>query len=207
MGHMVIGPDDSLSLPKALRDQIGLKPGDPVRVEVDPLGSVTLSEGTGIAGGAEPLRSANVMIDGQRLSLRLEHSIWDALDDIGRRENLSLDQLCAAIKTRADEQARQRGRSPEDGMMLSSAARLFVVSYYRHAVTKAETHQPDRGNDLFAGTPFARTLPTPASGNQPAPRKSIEALIGIGGTFHRAVSLEEMDEAIQEQAAERFLGK
>ncbi|CAO3423839.1 hypothetical protein [Azospirillum doebereinerae] len=207
MGHMVIGPDDSLSLPKALRDQIGLKPGDPVRVEVDPLGSVTLSEGAGVAGGAESLRSQNIMIDGQRISLRLEHSIWDALEDIGRREKLSLNQLCTAIKTRADEQARQRGQSPEEGMMLSSAARLFVVSYYRHAVTKAETRRPDHGNDLFAGTPFAQPLPAPASENRPSPRKSIDALIGIGGTFHRAVSSEEMDDAVHKRAAARFLGK
>ncbi|HEY0836595.1 MAG TPA: AbrB/MazE/SpoVT family DNA-binding domain-containing protein [Azospirillum sp.] len=39
----------------------------------------------------------------------------------------------------------------------------------------------------------------------PRKRYTLDDLIGIGGTFHRPVSQEEMDEAIRRRAAERFL--
>lgn len=47
MGYqLVVGPDGELSLPETVRDALGLKPGDVVRVEVDPAGhSLTMSKG------------------------------------------------------------------------------------------------------------------------------------------------------------------
>lgn len=46
MGYqLVVGPDGELSLPETVRDALGLKPGDVVRVEVDPAGhSLTMSK-------------------------------------------------------------------------------------------------------------------------------------------------------------------
>lgn len=208
MGHMVIGPDDRLSLPKVLRDQLGLKPGDPVRVEVDPDHSVTLSEGTGIAAGAEPLATRNLVVAGRRMTLRLEESLWDALGDIGRREGLAPNAICTRLKEQLEEQARRRDPA-SDGVAVSlvAALRIFIVAYYRHAIEKIERPHPHEAPDLFTGTPFELRSPTREPEDRSSPRKTIDDLIGIGGTFHRAVSSEEMDEAIREQAAARFLGK
>ncbi|WP_211099669.1 ribbon-helix-helix domain-containing protein [Azospirillum agricola] len=206
---MVIGPDDSLSLPKVLRDQLGLKPGDPVRIDVDAAHhSITVSEGSGTTVGAEPLRARNPLVAGRRTSLRLEASVWEALEDIGQREGLSLNALCTQIDRRIAERARRHGTGDgEASVSLALAIRTFVLGYYRHAITKAGRPRSDTGEDLFAGTPLALP-PTDEPPEDRTPiRKSIDSLIGIGGTFHRPVPSEDMDDAIRKRAAARFLGE
>ena len=68
--------------------------------------------------------SKNVTINGHRTSIRLEQTIWDALDEICQREGLTVHQLCALI-----EDHRQ-------GSSRTSAVRTFVVSYLRALVSE-----------------------------------------------------------------------
>ncbi len=109
--------------------------------------------------GVEPLRSQNIMVGGHRTSMRLEPSMWDALEDIGRREGLSVNKLCTAIKDRIEEQARRRGVAPEEAdVTLTSAVRVFIASYYRRACTEdGHVRAGHGGSDPFLGTPFELT--------------------------------------------------
>ncbi|WP_247872232.1 ribbon-helix-helix domain-containing protein [Azospirillum sp. TSO35-2] len=106
--------------------------------------------------GVEPLKSQNIMIGGHRTSMRLEPSMWDALEDIGRREGLTVNRLCTQIKERIEEQARRRGISPEEAdVTLTSAVRVFIASYYRRACTEdGHVRAGHGGSDPFLGTPF-----------------------------------------------------
>lgn len=103
-----------------------------------------------------PLRSQNVMVAGRRTSMRLEPSMWEALEDIARRETLSVNELCSRIKERLDEQARRRGVAPSDGSVtLTSAVRVFIAAYFRRASTDEGHSRAGHGyGDPFAGTPF-----------------------------------------------------
>nr|WP_295828098.1 ribbon-helix-helix domain-containing protein [uncultured Azospirillum sp.] len=127
--------------------------------------------------GVEPLRSQNIMIGGHRTSMRLEPSMWDALEDIGRREGLTVNRLCTQIKERIEEQARRRGINPEDAdVTLTSAVRVFIASYYRRACTE-DGHQRagHGGSDPFVGTPFDLPPSDEAEG--------IQAAVAVGGNF------------------------
>ena len=77
------------------------------------------------APGASTLVNRNVTIGRRRTSLRLEPAMWDALEEICRREEMSPHELCAMI----DE--RRRSSS------LTAAIRVFIVNYYRAAATEA----------------------------------------------------------------------
>jgi|SaaInl4_135m_RNA_FD_contig_21_2348026_length_871_multi_6_in_0_out_0_2 predicted DNA-binding ribbon-helix-helix protein len=69
-------------------------------------------------------RRKNVTIGGHRTSLCLEHEIWDALDEICQREQVTIHQLCTLV----DE--RRLGTASR-----TSAVRAFAVSYFRNAAT------------------------------------------------------------------------
>lgn len=96
------------------------------------------------------------MVGGHRTSMRLEPSMWDALEEIGHRENLSVNKLCTAIKERIEEQARRRGVPPEEAdVTLTSAVRVFIAAYYRRACTEdGHLRAGHGGSDPFVGTPF-----------------------------------------------------
>lgn len=132
------------------------------------------------------------MIGGHRTSMRLEPSMWDALEDIGRREGMTVNRLCTQIKERIEEQARRKGIKPEDAdVTLTSAVRVFIASYYRRACTE-DGHQRagHGGSDPFVGTPFelppaddaegAKTVAA-AGGNfsAPGPTQAAPALPGL----------------------------
>ena len=123
--------------------------------------------------GVEPLRSQNIMIGGHRTSMRLEPSMWDALEDIGRREGLTVNRLCTQIKERIEEQARRRGIDPDDAdVTLTSAVRVFIASYYRRACTEdGHLRAGHGGSDPFVGTPFD----LPASGEAEGVKTAIAA--------------------------------
>lgn len=70
------------------------------------------------------LRSRNITLHGRRTSLRLEQPMWDALEEICRRERCGLSDLCARI----DEQRRES--------TLTAAIRVFILLYYRQAATE-----------------------------------------------------------------------
>ncbi len=77
-----------------------------------------------MAPGASTLVNRNVTIGRRRTSLRLEPAMWDALEEICRREEMSKHELCAMID------GRRRSSS------LTAAIRVFMVTYFRAAATE-----------------------------------------------------------------------
>jgi predicted DNA-binding ribbon-helix-helix protein len=65
--------------------------------------------------------SRNVTINGHRTSLRLQTEMWEAIDEICRRERISIHEFCSRI-------AQQR-----NSRSLTSEVRVFTMSYYRAA--------------------------------------------------------------------------
>lgn len=68
----------------------------------------------------------NVIVNGRRTSMRLDKETWQSLADICARERLSIHDLCSKI----DDVKEKSG--------LSSATRLFVLSYFRSILDKYE---------------------------------------------------------------------
>ena len=58
--------------------------------------------------------------------MRLDKETWQALADICKRENITLYKLCSLIDSAKGESG------------LSSATRLFVLTYYRRSLAKYE---------------------------------------------------------------------
>ncbi len=69
------------------------------------------------------LISRNVTVNGRRTSMRLDEIVWNALRDIAKREEKTIHDLCSEVE-------KCRGNSS-----LTAATRVFVVSYFRAAVT------------------------------------------------------------------------
>lgn len=66
-------------------------------------------------------QSRNIRLDGKRTSIRLETALWEALEDIGAREDKSIGELCAIIAER------------KTGSNLTASVRLFIIAYFRLA--------------------------------------------------------------------------
>lgn len=79
----------------------------------------------------------NVTLGSWRTSVSLEEQVWDGLVDVCRREEISLDELCAAVEKRRVNSSR------------SSALRVFVMTYFRHSAELLEA--PDGGRIDAAG--------------------------------------------------------
>ncbi len=84
------------------------------------------ARGKALAGpaSASTLVNRNVRIAGRRTSLRLEPTLWDALDEICQREDQTRHQLCTTIN-------RRRRAST-----LTAAVRVYVIGYYRAAANE-----------------------------------------------------------------------
>lgn len=86
--------------------------------------------GSGSGGGnrrtREPttLVSRNVIVNGRRTSLRLEPEMWQALDEIAKREATSINDLVAFV---------DRNR---DNASLTSEVRIFILRYFHSATTE-----------------------------------------------------------------------
>lgn len=109
------------------------------------------------ATGVEPLQARNLLLHSQRrTSIRLEPSMWDALEDIARRESASVNELCSQIDLRLQEQSRRKGVDPgESDVTLTSGVRVFISAYFRAACTEAGHGAAGHGmGDPFVGTPF-----------------------------------------------------
>ena len=65
-------------------------------------------------------RSRNVVVRGQRTSLRLEPEVFEALDDLCEREGLTLNVLCNVLLDRHG-----------DDTNLSSRLRVHALTYFR----------------------------------------------------------------------------
>lgn len=64
----------------------------------------------------------NVVVAGHRTSVRLEPVMWEALQEIARRQGLSVHDLVTEID-------RQRAESS-----LTAAIRVYIVNFYRGTV-------------------------------------------------------------------------
>ncbi|MBL6957634.1 MAG: ribbon-helix-helix domain-containing protein [Rhodospirillales bacterium] len=99
------------------------------------------------------LVSKNVTISGRRTSLRLEEDIWEALEEICRREAMTMHELCTEID-------RRRKRSSR-----TSAVRAFIVVYYRAAATDDGHAQAGHGNLLKPDGDADNLVQSSASGS------------------------------------------
>lgn len=109
------------------------------------------------AKSVKPLRGRNIMLHGsKRTSMRLEPSMWVALEEIAAREGMSLNDLCSRIDDRLSEQATQRTDDSEEAeVTLTSGVRVFIFAYYRVAATEEGHIRAGHGlGDPFVGTPF-----------------------------------------------------
>lgn len=111
------------------------------------------------AAGVIPLVGRSVKLFGRPTQIRLEPSYWEALDEICRREDLTVDELCSDLKDRLDEQTKRvRGVA---SVSLANAVRVFIVGYYRKAATEKGHDRAGHGRgDPFVSTPF--DLPQPS---------------------------------------------
>ncbi len=70
------------------------------------------------------LVTRNVRIGRRRTSLRLEPTLWDALDEICQREGMTRHELCTIVDRRKRTST------------LTAAVRVYIVGYYRAAATE-----------------------------------------------------------------------
>lgn len=74
---------------------------------------------------ASTLVIRNVVVLNKRTSLRMEPEMWDALNDVARREQKTLHDICTQIVERKP-----------GGASLTAAIRVFLVNYYRMSSTE-----------------------------------------------------------------------
>ena len=70
------------------------------------------------------LINRNVTVTGRRTSVRLEQPMWDALEEICRRERKIMNQLVTEI-----DQSRQES-------ILTAAIRVTIMRYFKDAATE-----------------------------------------------------------------------
>lgn len=99
-----------------------------------------------------PLASRPITVEGRSQTVRLEPSYWEALEEICRREDVSVEELCSDLARRLD---RSPGRTSSVSVSLANAIRVFIVGYYRQAATEYGHRHAGHG----LGDPF-RTGPT-----------------------------------------------
>lgn len=92
----------------------------------------------------EPVESGglinrNVTVNGRRTSIRLEPEMWDALEEIAKREGVRVSDVVSRI----DRHARLSGSG------LTARVRVFVLGYFRAAAT--ENGHMNAGHGLFYG--------------------------------------------------------
>ena len=101
--------------------------------------------------GISSLVSRTVTIAGQSCQIRIEPSYWEALEEICRREDMHIDELCSDLKDRLASQSLRA----ESGVSLANAVRVFVVGYFRQAATEAGHSRAGHGRgDPLVSTPF-----------------------------------------------------
>jgi len=67
------------------------------------------------------------------LAIGLESYFWEALEDVARRERISVEALCALVQERLVERQRRRGDVVDLPAATASALRVLPGAYYRHA--------------------------------------------------------------------------
>jgi predicted DNA-binding ribbon-helix-helix protein len=82
----------------------------------------------------------NVIVAGRRTSLRMENAMWEALDDICRREGRDIHEICGPV------------HHHRAGASFTAAVRVFIVRYYRALVEGADA--------MEAGIAAPRSIPS-----------------------------------------------
>lgn len=99
------------------------------------------------------LVSRNITVDGRRTSIRLEPTMWEALQEISDREGISIHQFCTQVDQHRHESS------------LTAAIRVAILMYYRRAMMGgAESGQAAEGADEAAS---ARQGSEPGGGPLP----------------------------------------
>lgn len=76
------------------------------------------------------LVTKNVKIDGRRTSVRLEPSMWKALDEIAEDEGCSIHEICTAVY-----------EIKMDDTSFTAALRVFIMLYYKSKPVFVPTDQ------------------------------------------------------------------
>ena len=84
----------------------------------------------------QSLVSRNVTICGHRTSLRMETITWEALEEVCKREDTSIDQVCSAVELQRSVPNR------------TSAIRAFIINYFWEAMTELEQFRGVAGRNL-----------------------------------------------------------
>lgn len=87
----------------------------------------------------------NVTVNDKRTSIRLEPEMWQALNDICRRERCSIHNLCTLVSA-----------SKEGPGSLTAAIRVFIMAYYRAAATEEGHNGADHGSGAVLQPLFAK---------------------------------------------------
>lgn len=104
------------------------------------------------SSGVASLASRTLKLSGRDVSIRLEPSYWEGLEEICLREDLTVDELCDDVRDRMEQQVRH---SPRSGVSLANALRVFVVGYFRQAATERGHARAGHGQGRpFIATPF-----------------------------------------------------
>lgn len=105
-----------------------------------------------------PLLNRNIRVGGHRTSIRLERSMWEAVDEICGREDLTRDEFFTRIEARLRSliaTTTEQKRNRPDHVTLSSAVRVLLCSYYRFRASEAGHRHAGHGRgDPFSGTPL-----------------------------------------------------
>ena len=101
--------------------------------------------------GVASLVPRTLKLSGRDVSIRLEPSYWEGLDEICQREDLTVEELCGDVRDRMEQQ----GRRSQAGVSLANALRVFVVGYFRQAATERGHARAGHGQGRpFIATPF-----------------------------------------------------
>ncbi|WP_247883621.1 ribbon-helix-helix domain-containing protein [Azospirillum sp. B21] len=107
---------------------------------------------TGQFAGVASLAARTLKLSGRDVSIRLEPSYWEGLEEISLREDLTVEELCGDVRDRMEQQGR---RSSQAGVSLANALRVFVVGYFRQAATERGHARAGHGQGRpFIATPF-----------------------------------------------------
>ena len=78
----------------------------------------------------------NVFVGPRRTSVSLEIQVWDALDDVCFREEVTLDEICSDINRRRLSSS------------MSSSLRMFLLIYYRYMAEVLQRQRRTRPSGL-----------------------------------------------------------
>jgi len=89
----------------------------------------------------EPKRSTlvshNIVVSSHRTSVRLEPEMWDGLQEICRRERVTLHKICTDVSVQKQSET-----------SLTAAIRVFVMRYFRSAATEEGHSRAGHGSGL-----------------------------------------------------------